>query len=768
MPRVKTIGKYEIEDELGSGTFGVVYRANDPVLDRKVAIKELKEEWSENETVVSFFQKEAQLLARVDHPNIAKVFDYITVKKRIYIIMEFCPNGDLQDVLNTKGNLDVGLTARLATEIFLGLQAAHENGVVHRDLKPANVLLGQNNACKVTDFGLAGDTSRDSRGTRMFGGTPGYWPPEQDSEFWEEFYPGMKPTPTDERSDVFAAGTLLWQMLTNQRPPGFQYVSDPRLPSSMPITFELPDARQVNPDIPDSWINTIARCREILPDNRIQTMGGLIESLGLAEIKQTPDHRGAPQRERPAPKNEVRTNTPFKRPFKAQEKGAVDEKGRRITSENPIRQKVNLPDTGLNQNFGRGLKEDPNKPAHKTPSGANLKEEVADEQAGGYDVAATSDRPVPYTDKGPDSFVAGRIYSVAGRGLKGRSGDGGPSRTSALNFPTDVLLKPSGDVYIADFGNHKIRVINPRSKAIDTLVGRYGSGISGDGSICEEARLNGPSKLALHPDGSLYIADSNNRRIRRIDSQTRVISTVVGTGDLSRWDEPVPASNAGIGKPTSLAISPTGTVYFCETSESTCNTIIAYEGPDAPLRIVAGLHDQKGFNGEHGSATESMLDGPTDIAVNGDGAIFIADSRNYRIRKVDPATGSITTFAGTGIPGYSGDGGQAVAACLGTIKKISIDPMGNLWMIDDGASGSTGSRIRKVDSSTNVITTEIGGGLQPSSDGALIEDVYFSASALAIHGTDKVYLADATQHRVWQADVSDDQLGPTKSSALDT
>jgi len=758
MPGIKTIGRYEVLKELGSGTFGTVYRANDPVLKREVAIKELKDEWSSNKEVIASFQKEAQLLARVDHPNIAQVIDYITLKKRIYIVMEFCPNGDLQDLLDTKGNFDVDLTARLAREIFLGLKAAHENGVVHRDLKPANVLLSQNNACKVTDFGLAGDTFRDNRGTRMLGGTSGYFPPEQDFEHWEVFFPGTEPPPTDERSDVFAAGTLVWQMLTNRWPTGIQRVSDPRLPSSMPVTFELPDPRQINPDIPGSWVDTISRCREILPDNRIQTIDGLIESLGLSEIKQKRDHKGGSRREPPIPQNEIRVDPPIKLPFKAQAKGAVDEKGRRITSENPIRQEKNLPDTGLNQNFGRGLKERPDEPSRKTPSGADLIKDKGEPRIPVLDSPAGIENDIRINDtqvsKIQDEPKTGVMYSIAGRGLKGRTGDGGPSTKSAINNPTDVLLKSSDDLYIADFGNHKIRVIDARSNTINTLVGRYGAGFSGDGIICEEAQLNGPSNLALHPDGSLYIADSNNQRIRRIDPQTRVISTVVGTGNLSHWDESVPASSAGIGKPIALAVSSSGTLYFCETSESTCNTIIACEGPDAPLRIVAGLHGKRGFDGEQGPATEAMLDGPTDIALNGDGAIFIADSRNYRIRKVDPATGSISTFAGTGVPGYSGDGGQAGAACLGTVTRIAIDSLGNLWILDDGVSGSTGSRIRKVDSSTNIITTEIGGGVQPASEGTLIEDVYLSVRGLAIHGADKVYLADSMQHRIWQTDVS--------------
>jgi len=729
MARKQKIQGFEIQEELGQGGFGTVYRAKDPALDRFVALKVL------NQTSVELrkkFLQEARVTADIRHPNVVEIHQLIEGKDHDYIVMEYCSGGDIAGILGKP--MPVEIAAEVAKQFLGGIQAAHEKGIIHRDLKPQNLLLTENNTVKVTDFGIAGrlDGSTATRGNL---GTEGFVAPEQDPIFLHNFEELIKQwgfsdglLPHGVETDVFAAGTLIWSLLTAKWPPSsYKKTSDQS--SELPVSYRLSDPREVNPSVPEFWVDAINRCREIFPPDRFSSITDLYDALGLDGPPRDVEPRNSGDR-KSIPNADVE---------------------HRDTGESDRRHEYAIgPIRGSKR--GNDARNIPVPKVEKDES--PLAEDLADKLPEDDDIATGFDVKLTGTDKSLDSIGAGRMSSIAGRGLRGRTGDGGPSTKSAINNPTDVLLKSSDDLYIADFGNHKIRVIDARSNTINTLVGRYGAGFSGDGIICEEAQLNGPSNLALHPDGSLYIADSNNQRIRRIDPQTRVISTVVGTGNLSHWDESVPASSAGIGKPIALAVSSSGTLYFCETSESTCNTIIACEGPDAPLRIVAGLHGKRGFDGEQGPATEAMLDGPTDIALNGDGAIFIADSRNYRIRKVDPATGSISTFAGTGVPGYSGDGGQAGAACLGTVTRIAIDSLGNLWILDDGVSGSTGSRIRKIDSLTNIITTEIGGGVQPASEGTLIEDVYLSVRGLAIHGADKVYLADSMQHRIWQADVS--------------
>jgi sugar lactone lactonase YvrE len=353
-----------------------------------------------------------------------------------------------------------------------------------------------------------------------------------------------------------------------------------------------------------------------------------------------------------------------------------------------------------------------------------------------------------------EEITSGTIFPIAGRGLKGRTGDGGPSKNAALNIPSDVLIHSSGDLYIVDSGNHRIRAISSTSSTIRTIMGKNGVGFSGDGSRCDEAKLNRPSKICLHPDGSVYIADSNNQRIRRVDSQTTTISTVVGIGDTNQWDDSTPASSSGIGRPIALAVAPSGALFFCETSDSMCNTVLAYENPNSPLLIAAGLRNQNGYGGDGGPAIEALLNEPTDIAVDSLGNLYIADSKNYRIRRVDRDTRYISTIAGVGSPGTSGDGGPASIASVGIVTKIAIDVVGNLWMLDNGSDSASGTRVRKIDALTNIITTEVGGGgIKTTSEGVPVKDANISVHGLAVDGAGNVYLADAMNHRIWKANL---------------
>ena len=729
MPKKRKIKGFEIENQLGEGGFGTVYLAADPRLNRQVALKVLTQTSTE---LREGFLREARITADIRHPNVVEIYQLIEDKDYDYIVMEYCSGGDLLGLLGEPSPVE--LVAWISRQFLSGIQAAHEKYVIHRDLKPQNLLLTdktENPTVKVTDFGIAGLIS-NSTATRGTTGTSGFVGPEQDYEFLKKYHQeivqaGYKDgyLPHGVETDVFAAGTLIWSLLTGSWPPiSFTEEFGEEFGT---VSYRLPDPREVNPSVPAHWVDAINQCREVFPSNRFSSFIDLYNALGLDGPPVIID----------SPKSgDLRT-------------AANTDIARDDLREAPDRHEYAIGPIRIRKQSGRSP--DPSDPI-AVPNDFKLESTLE----------ATNDA------EDFETIKPGTLSSVAGRGLRGRTGDGGPSSRSALNHPTDVVLKSSDDVYIADFGNHRIRVIDARSNTINTLVGRYGAGFSGDGSICEEAKLNGPSNLANHPDGSLYIADSNNQRIRRIDSQTRVISTVVGNENPPMWNESQPASNASIGTPFALAISASGTLYFCEASELGANTVIAYDGPNAPLRIAAGIRGRKGFSEEQGFATELMLDEPTAIAVHGDNALFIADSKNHRIRKVDLATGFMSTYAGTGVAGFSGDGEAATNACLGTVTKIALDNFGNLWFFDSGVGGSTGARIRKIDSLTNVITTEIGGGTLPPSEGALIKDINLPTGALAIHESGRVYVAATSQHRIWQADVPRGDYNSIGSPELNT
>ena len=714
MPLVSKIDRYNILDELGNGTYGAVFKAFDPVLRQEVAIKQLKDQFISDPDVISRFKREGQLLTGLNHSNIIKIIDYLIVENRHYIIMEFCGNGNLNGLLANSGRFDVGTAARYANEIFLGLKAAHENGVIHRDLKPTNVVRNYNGTCKVTDFGLSDDTFPGSMRRYLAGGTLGYTAPEQDPDLFQQS-PALSQAfpPPDHRADIFAAGTLLWHMLTNRWPSGIRQISDPNSPYSMSMTCQLPNPRQINADIPETWVQTISKCREISPDDRVQTMAELMDLLELDSIGSSSEEKG----------NEALL-------------GSVTP----VDTQTPI-----VTDDRLGGHVLLNSKSNP--PEEYQPVSPEIASSVPS-----LEHAVSEDGS---QDDHSDEIKGGFIFPIAGRGLKGRTGDGGPSENAALNIPSDVLVHSSGNLYIVDSGNHRIRLIENDSSIIKTVIGKNGLGFSGDGGRCDEAKLNRPSKICLHPDGSVYIADSNNQRIRRVDSQTTTISTVVGIGDTNQWDDSTPASSSGIGRPTTLAVAPSGTVFFCDASESTRNTVLTYQDPNNPLIISAGLRDQNGYNGDGGPAAEALLNEPTDITLDSVGNLYIADSKNYRIRKVDRETQRISTFAGNGNPGSSGDGGPASIASVGIVTNISMDTAGNLWILDNGADSASGTKVRKIDALTNTITTEVGGGnIKTTSGSVSVKDANLFVNGLAIDSFGNVYLSDTTNHRIWKAELS--------------
>ncbi len=287
------------------------------------------------------------------------------------------------------------------------------------------------------------------------------------------------------------------------------------------------------------------------------------------------------------------------------------------------------------------------------------------------------------------------ITTVAGTGDWGCSGDGGPATGADLGLPEGVAVAPDGSVYIADTGNDRIRRVGPDG-IITTVAGTGNYGFSGDGGQATQAMLNYPSGVAVGPDGSLYIADSDNYRIRRIGSDG-VITTVAGTGDWGSTGDGGPATQAELAYPSGVAASPDGSLYIADQ----LNDRIRRVGPDGIITTVAGTGIY-GFSGDGGPATQATLDLPAGVAVAPDGSLYIADYGNSRVRRVGP-DGIITTVAGGGVTGL-GDGGPATGADLNWPYSVAVAPDGSLYIAD-----SDNFRVRRV-GSDGVITTVAGTG----------------------------------------------------------
>jgi sugar lactone lactonase YvrE len=300
--------------------------------------------------------------------------------------------------------------------------------------------------------------------------------------------------------------------------------------------------------------------------------------------------------------------------------------------------------------------------------------------------------------------LSGAISTVAGNGTWGFSGDGGSATSASLYFYVDLAVDGVGNLYIAGDQDSRIRRVDP-SGTISTVAGASTSqGFSGDGGPATAALLNFPSGVAVDAAGNLYIADSNNNRIRRVTADG-TISTVAGNGTAGFSGDGGPATNASLHQPQRVAADTNGNLYVADW----WNHRIRRVDPNGTISTVAG-NGTSGYSGDGGSATSASLQYPMGVAVDAAGNLYIADSRNNRIRRVT-ANGVISTVAGNGIAGFSGDGGPAASASLNTYPNgVAVGSAGDLYIADTG-----NNRVRKVSFAASSSTLPQLGAMAPSS-----------------------------------------------------
>ncbi|MCK9927852.1 protein kinase [Frankia sp. Mgl5] len=276
----------------------------------------------------------------------------------------------------------------------------------------------------------------------------------------------------------------------------------------------------------------------------------------------------------------------------------------------------------------------------------------------------------------------GEVSDLAGTGADGYSGDGGPAAAAKLNGPGSAVLDKNGNIYIPDAQNYRIRKITPDG-IINTIAGTGTAGFSGDGGPATAAQINSAEKVAIGPDGSIYIADYDNHRIRKI-TPDGIINTIAGTGLQGYSGDGGPATAAKLDGPNDVELGDDGTLYIANLGSNTIQKITK----DGIITTVAG-NGQKGFSGDGGPATAAQLSVPS-VSLGNGGEIYIADYGNNRVRKVDP-NGTITTIAGTGAEGSGGDGGQATAAQFNEPSSVAEDADGALYIADSG-----NNRLRRI------------------------------------------------------------------------
>jgi sugar lactone lactonase YvrE len=274
----------------------------------------------------------------------------------------------------------------------------------------------------------------------------------------------------------------------------------------------------------------------------------------------------------------------------------------------------------------------------------------------------------------------GSLQAFAGNANPGNSGDEGPATAATFVAPSGVAVDLAGNVYIADTANHTVRMVTPDG-IIHHFAGSASPGFDGDGGPASAASLFLPTRLAVDGTGNLYIADSNNQRIRKV-TPNGTITTIAGNGSIALTGDEGSAIDAGVPFPASVAVDNAGSVYVAEPLDHVVRKIT----PDGLIHTVAGVPDSSGFSGDGGSATAAQLWASGGVAVDYAGTLYIADSYNQRIRKVT-TNGIIHTIAGSTsdavlLGGFSGDGGQATSAELNQPIGLALDHFGALYIAD--------------------------------------------------------------------------------------
>jgi tRNA A-37 threonylcarbamoyl transferase component Bud32/DNA-binding beta-propeller fold protein YncE len=653
-------GRYRVERELGRGGSGVVYLARDEqLLDRRVVVKFLHERAEQHPVLRGRFRHEMEALSRISHPGVVSVLDIGELPGGArYLVMEYVDGVTLRAQIAAEG-LDLHRVARLVHQICAALSAAHEKGILHRDLKPENIMLlaadEMGETVKLIDFGIAKVEQSQVKArteTWTFMGTVNYVSPEH--LLGNAGIAG----------DIWALGVIAYEMVTGQRP--FQ----PETPFhlyELQRAQKITDPARLRPDLPAAASAVILRAlsfragdRQDSPARFAGDFGGAIEGTGglrpLARAR-------AAVRRRPS-----LAGTIVLLALVLAVIGWREAKRAATIAGPPAPVSAEIPALDLSINTPLGVAVDRRGNVYFTEYANNRAWRVGPAGTaaviagtgiagfsgnGGPAVSATIQAPRTLALDGEKylymvetttdrvrriDLATGLITHVLGTGRPRYNGDGDVGPSTSFSEGLGMVVNPQGDLIVADTNNHRIRRLSASDGRVSTIAGTGVAGFSGDGGSPLAAQLSRPTGLALHSNGDIYFFDLDQQRIRRIRGDT--ITTIAGSATSSAMEGP--AIQVRLGSSTGIALDATGAnLYF---TEETFDTLRKLNLATMQISRIAGTGTQ-GFSGDGGPGRQAEMANPTAVAVDLAGNIYVAEAMSNRIRRVTPA-GVISTFAG--------------------------------------------------------------------------------------------------------------------------
>jgi streptogramin lyase len=330
--------------------------------------------------------------------------------------------------------------------------------------------------------------------------------------------------------------------------------------------------------------------------------------------------------------------------------------------------------------------------------------------------------------------------TIAGTGVAGFSGDGGPGVKAQINNPYGLVTGPDGALYFCEIGNHRIRRLDLKSGTISTVAGSGRKGYAGDGGPALDADMNEPYEVRFDRAGNMYFAEMQNHVVRRVDARTKVITTVAGTGTAGFAGDGGPASKAQLRQPHSIAFDAQERLLICDIGNHRIRRVDLKTGT---IETWAGTGERKPTP-DGAVLAGTPLNGPRAIGSAPDGSLYLVLREGNAVYRIDPKTERIYHFAGTGETGYTGDGGPAKSAKLAGPKGVAIAPDGSIYLAD-----TENHAIRRIDPKSGNISTVAGTGQRGDGpDGPATQCRLARPHGIFVSPQGRVFIADSESHRI--------------------